>query len=217
MRDGGYRSAQWWTEEGWRWRTFRNAKWPTFWVPEGPQVRRGNEFWALVWQGGWLVIAGSAAHPSPTPNRPPRPDPTLLPQGLHRYRLRLIFEVVDMAPALPAVVNHHEARAYANWLSTKQVRGACFLAFLCACCRPGRLARGCDGTSRRRPHATPRSTALPVPQIRPPVQGLRGDAALRLLTEPEHHRLRQVAKRDAEGRAAEDPGGLCGGRIILHS
>ncbi len=37
MRDGGYRSKTWWSEEGWRWRTFRNAKWPTFWVPEGPQ------------------------------------------------------------------------------------------------------------------------------------------------------------------------------------
>ena len=27
VRDGGYRSKQWWSEEGWRWRTFRNAKW----------------------------------------------------------------------------------------------------------------------------------------------------------------------------------------------
>ncbi|KAI3434706.1 hypothetical protein D9Q98_002767 [Chlorella vulgaris] len=112
VRDGGYHSTAWWSEEGWRWRTFRNAKWPAFWVPEGPQ-------------------------------------------GLHRYRLRLVFEVVDMPPCLPAVVNHHEARAYANWLSAKQ--------------------------------------------------GLRGDAALRLLTEPEHGRLRKVASRDAEGRCAEDP------------
>jgi hypothetical protein len=79
VRDGGYHSTAWWSEEGWRWRTFRNAKWPAFWVPEGPQ-------------------------------------------GLHRYRLRLVFEVVDMPPCLPAVVNHHEARAYANWLSAKQVR-----------------------------------------------------------------------------------------------
>ena len=37
VRDGGYRSEQWWGAEGWRWRTFRNAKWPTFWVPDGPQ------------------------------------------------------------------------------------------------------------------------------------------------------------------------------------
>lgn len=33
---GGYTERRYWTEEGWRWRTFRNAKWPTFWVPLGP-------------------------------------------------------------------------------------------------------------------------------------------------------------------------------------
>lgn len=53
-------------------RTFRNAKWPTFWVPHGPQ-------------------------------------------GLHQYRLRLIWRTVDWAPAAPAVVNSHEARAFAAW------------------------------------------------------------------------------------------------------
>ena len=40
VRDGGYRSEQWWSGEGWRWRTFRNAKWPCFWVPDGPQGAR---------------------------------------------------------------------------------------------------------------------------------------------------------------------------------
>ena len=34
---GGYREERWWTEDGWRWRGFRNVKWPTFWVPCGPQ------------------------------------------------------------------------------------------------------------------------------------------------------------------------------------
>ncbi len=34
---GGYREQRCWTEEGWRWRGFRNVKWPTFWVPCGPQ------------------------------------------------------------------------------------------------------------------------------------------------------------------------------------
>ena len=36
VRDGGYRDAAHWTEDGWRWRTFRNAKWPTFWTAVGP-------------------------------------------------------------------------------------------------------------------------------------------------------------------------------------
>ena len=53
-------------------RTFRNAKWPVFWVPHGPQ-------------------------------------------GLHQYRLRIIWRTVEWAAAAPAIVNVHEARAYAAW------------------------------------------------------------------------------------------------------
>ncbi|MEB3327704.1 MAG: 5-histidylcysteine sulfoxide synthase [Candidatus Sericytochromatia bacterium] len=33
---GGYREPRWWTEAGWAWRAFRNVKWPTWWVPDGP-------------------------------------------------------------------------------------------------------------------------------------------------------------------------------------
>ena len=36
VRDGGYRERRFWTDEGWSWRSFRNAKWPTFWVSHGP-------------------------------------------------------------------------------------------------------------------------------------------------------------------------------------
>lgn len=32
----GYGERRYWTDEGWRWRTYRNAKWPTFWVADGP-------------------------------------------------------------------------------------------------------------------------------------------------------------------------------------
>ncbi|WP_136524231.1 5-histidylcysteine sulfoxide synthase [Geomonas ferrireducens] len=32
---GGYGEERWWTEEGWRWRTFRNAEHPLFWVKRG--------------------------------------------------------------------------------------------------------------------------------------------------------------------------------------
>jgi formylglycine-generating enzyme required for sulfatase activity len=34
--DRSDRDRKFWTEEGWDWRTFRNAKWPCFWVPDGP-------------------------------------------------------------------------------------------------------------------------------------------------------------------------------------
>ena len=29
---GGYRDRQWWTEEGWNWRSFKQAEHPLFWV-----------------------------------------------------------------------------------------------------------------------------------------------------------------------------------------
>jgi formylglycine-generating enzyme required for sulfatase activity len=35
VRGGGYSTKRWWSEEGWSWRTFRNVKWPTFWVLGG--------------------------------------------------------------------------------------------------------------------------------------------------------------------------------------
>ncbi len=35
VEDGGYRDQQWWTEEGWKWRTFKQAEHPLFWVQNG--------------------------------------------------------------------------------------------------------------------------------------------------------------------------------------
>ena len=39
VKDGGYRTEDHWTKDGWMWRTFRNAKKPTFWSWAGPQGR----------------------------------------------------------------------------------------------------------------------------------------------------------------------------------
>ncbi|MBI2567769.1 MAG: 5-histidylcysteine sulfoxide synthase [Candidatus Schekmanbacteria bacterium] len=73
---GGYRERRYWSETGWAWRGFRNTKWPTFWVPDGPA-------------------------------------------GLHRYRLRTLFEEIDMPWRWPAEVNAHEAHAYCAWLAER--------------------------------------------------------------------------------------------------
>lgn len=37
VRDGGYAEPSYWTSEGWKWRAFRNTKWPKFWNRNGPQ------------------------------------------------------------------------------------------------------------------------------------------------------------------------------------
>ena len=33
---GGYREEKYWTATGWKWRQYRNSKWPAFWVQNGP-------------------------------------------------------------------------------------------------------------------------------------------------------------------------------------
>jgi 5-histidylcysteine sulfoxide synthase/putative 4-mercaptohistidine N1-methyltranferase len=40
VEDGGYREPKWWTEEGWNWRSFKEAEYPLFW-------RRGPSGWRL--------------------------------------------------------------------------------------------------------------------------------------------------------------------------
>ncbi|QDK38419.1 5-histidylcysteine sulfoxide synthase [Bdellovibrio sp. NC01] len=41
------------------------------------------------------------------------------PEGLHDYKLRTIFEIIDMPWSWPAEVNYHEAQAYARWKQEK--------------------------------------------------------------------------------------------------
>ncbi|MGH3798233.1 MAG: 5-histidylcysteine sulfoxide synthase [Pseudonocardiaceae bacterium] len=36
VTSGGYQEQRHWSADGWGWRSFRNAKWPRFWVPDGP-------------------------------------------------------------------------------------------------------------------------------------------------------------------------------------
>ena len=79
VRDEGYLDRTLWSRDGWGWRQFRNAKWPTFWVSAGPA-------------------------------------------GLHEYRLRTLFEIVDMPWSWPVEVNYHEAQAYRAWRERREGR-----------------------------------------------------------------------------------------------
>uniref|UniRef100_A0A7S2RWC3 Sulfatase-modifying factor enzyme-like domain-containing protein n=1 Tax=Mucochytrium quahogii TaxID=96639 RepID=A0A7S2RWC3_9STRA len=44
------------------------------------------------------------------------------PSGKHEYRLRTIFEEIDMPWTWPVVVNKHEATAFCNWKATRDGR-----------------------------------------------------------------------------------------------
>jgi len=76
VKSCNYIKEKYWTTDGWNWRKFCNAKWPTFWVQDGPA-------------------------------------------GSHRYKLRTMFEIVDMQWSWPAIVNFHEAKAYCAWKTEK--------------------------------------------------------------------------------------------------
>ena len=56
---GGYREERYWSREGWAWRSFRNSKWPSFWVQDGPagshQYRLRTIFEVVPMQAQWPV------------------------------------------------------------------------------------------------------------------------------------------------------------------
>jgi 5-histidylcysteine sulfoxide synthase/putative 4-mercaptohistidine N1-methyltranferase len=60
VADGGYLDERYWSDAGWRWRSFRNVKWPTFWYPIGPsgsnrfELRTCFELIAMPWS--WPVL-----------------------------------------------------------------------------------------------------------------------------------------------------------------
>jgi 5-histidylcysteine sulfoxide synthase/putative 4-mercaptohistidine N1-methyltranferase len=39
VEDGGYQQKKWWTEEGSKWRTYKDSRHPLFWIKEGPAYR----------------------------------------------------------------------------------------------------------------------------------------------------------------------------------
>ncbi len=60
VKDGGYLDQSLWSEIGWNWRTFRNVKWPTFWVPCGPagshEYKLRTIFEVIPMQWSWPVV-----------------------------------------------------------------------------------------------------------------------------------------------------------------
>ncbi len=57
---GGYEQEKYWTEGAWSWRRFRNVKWPTFWVQDGPagshRFKLRTTFEEIPMQWNWPAI-----------------------------------------------------------------------------------------------------------------------------------------------------------------
>lgn len=51
VEDNGYETKQWWTEEGWSWRTYKKAAYPLFWIKENESyaLRHMAEIVAMPW------------------------------------------------------------------------------------------------------------------------------------------------------------------------
>ena len=67
---GGYQTQNYWTEEGWNWKTYKEAQYPLFWI------KNGND-----------------------------------------WKLRLVFNEIEMPWNWPVEVNFLEAKAFCNWKS----------------------------------------------------------------------------------------------------
>lgn len=55
VEDGGYENAQWWTEEGWNWREFKQAQHPVFWIKTEGDYRYRALFDEMDMPWSWPV------------------------------------------------------------------------------------------------------------------------------------------------------------------
>ncbi|HEY9676374.1 MAG TPA: 5-histidylcysteine sulfoxide synthase [Drouetiella sp.] len=60
VSSGAYLQQKFWSEQGWKWRSFRNTKFPTFWKAEGPagyhQYKLRTTFELVAMQWSWPAV-----------------------------------------------------------------------------------------------------------------------------------------------------------------
>jgi len=96
---GGYTKQELWTEEGWRWVQFRQAKHPTFWVCDNG-CKSGC---------GSTLNNYSHCQPESDQNAKRRKVDGQV------YRYRCIYDEIDMPWDWPVDANYHEAKAFCKW------------------------------------------------------------------------------------------------------
>lgn len=122
--DGGYQTQEYWSNEGWEWVQFKQAKHPLFWVcplncksgcggeiashshcQEKFMDREQIEFYKKIKENksSENIIKDMDENGNES-------ESIMFP-----YKLRLMFDVVEMPINWPVEVNYHEAKAYCKW------------------------------------------------------------------------------------------------------
>jgi len=115
---GGYEIKKYWSDEGWEWRSFKDAKHPKFWVcPRGCLSSCGSALSSYSHCKDQFTIQEVEEfelnqNTSDLFGKDPEADFKFSYFG---YKFRLMFDVVEMPKNWPVEVNYHEAKAFCAW------------------------------------------------------------------------------------------------------
>eukprot|EP01116_Phalansterium_solitarium_P011028 TRINITY_DN2663_c0_g1_i2.p1 TRINITY_DN2663_c0_g1~~TRINITY_DN2663_c0_g1_i2.p1 ORF type:complete len:756 (-),score=182.84 TRINITY_DN2663_c0_g1_i2:466-2733(-) len=101
---GGYTNESLWDEEGWKWRCYRKATRPTFWVEVDPEAAASDS--------NSPPPSPSPVHTGPSFARARRLSMT----SARQFKYRAMWHEMEMPWDWPVEVNYLEARAYCRWL-----------------------------------------------------------------------------------------------------
>ncbi|XP_071117341.1 uncharacterized protein [Haliotis cracherodii] len=105
VRSGGYRCKKYWSNEGWKWREFKQANHPVFWVCNN----------GCVGGCGGDLANWSHCHIKDVSEKILKKDDNNSQSVDTEYRLRLMFDLVNLPIDWPVEVNYHEAKAFCCW------------------------------------------------------------------------------------------------------
>lgn len=108
VRAGGYQNAELWTKEGWRWIEYREVKHPVFWVCT-QQCKNG------CGDKGGLSSLSHCVSAEPAEGGAPKKAKADPCYADFTFKLRTIYEVVDLPADWPVEINYHEAKAFCRW------------------------------------------------------------------------------------------------------
>ncbi|EDO38225.1 predicted protein [Nematostella vectensis] len=108
VRTGGYENKSLWSKEGWEWRSFRQARHPTFWVCD------------QACRSGCGADLQGYSHCSQASDVNSNEKPLIIQNGTHygsasSFSYRAMYDVLELPLDWPAEVNYHEAKAYCAW------------------------------------------------------------------------------------------------------